>query len=199
MSSLFAMQYTFSDHLLAPLRRQMATMPAKGMTVLEAGCRSGDWLFRIAPKIQRGLGIDLDPLHIRHAHRRLRKDHFRHVDFLLQDPAEMRADLTPQFDFAAMTLCLHPLPRPQAVESLQRIHAVSNRLVVAELAPAKTRRGRLRNECDALFNGVYRAYRAFQDDGGLPGLAQEAGLCIASDQASAVDGIRLYEITSPRV
>lgn len=195
MSSLLALQYTFSDLFLAPLRREMATLPAKGNTVLEAGCRSGDWLFRIAPKIQRGLGIDLNPLHIRHAHRRLQQDHFRHVDFLLQDPAEMRADLTPQFDFAAMTLCLHPLPRAQAVESLQRIHAVSRRLVVAELAPANTRRARVRHHCDAFLSGSYPAYRAYLAGGGLPGLVQEAGLRIAAERPSAVDGIRLYEIS----
>lgn len=197
MSSLLALQYTFSDLFLAPLRREMATLPADGTTVLEAGCRSGDWLFRIAPKIRRGLGIDLDPLHIRHAHRRLQQDPFRHVDFLLQDPAEMRADLTPQFDFAAITLCLHSLPRAQAIESLQRIHAVSRRLVVAELAPANTRRARLRHQCDAFFNGSYPAYRAYLAGGGFPGLAQEAGLQITADRASAVDGIRLYDITAP--
>lgn len=194
MSSLLALQYSFSDHLLAPLRRQMATLPTPGMTVLEAGCRSGDWLFRIAHKIQRGVGIDLDPLHIRHAHRRRGQDQFAHVDFLLQDPAEMRADLTPRFDFAAMTLCLHALPRGQAVESLQCVYAVSQRLVVAELAPAETRRGKFRLECDAFFGGTYRAYRAFQEGGWLPGLVAEAGLAVVADHASAVDGIRLYEI-----
>lgn len=197
-TSFTTVQNKLADHLLAPIRDHLSSMIQPGMTVLEAGCRSGDLLFRAAPKIHRGLGLDLNPAMIRDAHRRRRSCALRHVDFMLQDPAEMRAHLTPRFDFASLTLCLHSIDRDQAVESLQRMVQIADQLVVAELTPPQSRRAAWRMEADEFLAGHYPQFRAYRAGGGLPGLAKAAGLAIKNTHATEIDGINIWEIGEPQ-
>ncbi|CAM2011469.1 class I SAM-dependent methyltransferase [Acanthopleuribacter pedis] len=193
-TSFGSVQNRITDHLLTPIRHHLTAMIEPGTTVLEAGCRSGDLLFRAAPKIHRGLGLDLNPAMIREAHRRRASCALRHVDFVHQDPAEMRAHLTPRFDFAAVTLCLHSMAYDQAVESLQRMFQVADRLVVAELDQPQTRRATWRMEIDEWTAGHYSQFRTFRRKGWFPAMVETAGLHILRSHKTEVDGIRIFEI-----
>ena len=103
-----------------------------------------------------------------------------HVSFVLGDVTRALADRPDDhFDVATMVLVLHEMPVEALAPVLREVARLARQVLCVDFrAPMPWNRAGVRNRLLEIAAGLdhYRAYRAFQRVGGVPGAAREAGL-----------------------
>lgn len=160
--------------------------------LLDAGCGTGDLLFKASTKIRYGLGVDLDPGMIHFANIRKRKLQADKLEFM----AENINTLTPlsdyPFDIATSTLCLHEMKESDAVSTLKTLAVLSSQIIIADFSDPESGWSKLSIEFDEMISGHYLQFRAYREKGGLPYLAKQSGLSIRYSKQTAIDGISIW-------
>jgi SAM-dependent methyltransferase len=164
-----------TDRANAPLRRRLAALIADGERVLEVGCANGRLLLELAPRISRGLGIDLDPALIAEA-RREAVAGSHPLEFVVADAADLGRlrDFAPSTLVAALTL--HEMPPATARDLLAAAAAGGSRLLIADLIEPEARLARVLVHLDERLAGHHDRYLDYLAGGGVPGLLRAAGL-----------------------
>ena len=168
------------DRLLGRLHQLVADNVEATGRILEVGCGTGDLAWRLAPKAEEVVGIELSPAMVDFANEGLSERSLPNVSFVLGDVTRAFADLPDDhFDVATMVLVLHEMPTEAQIPVLKEATRVARQVLCVDFrAPMPWNVAGIRNRFFEVTAGAehYRAYRAFQKVGGAPGATREAGL-----------------------
>lgn len=162
------------DRYLAPVRKQLVELVPHNATVLELGCGNGDLLFKLAPNIAHGTGLDFSAALIEYANQRKSAESVANVTF-------ERADLTKglpstrKVDVAIASLLFHVLPWPSAVALLKCMRQQADRMLLCGFTQPASASQRFLLWLDQRFNKHYRHFKEYQQRGYMQGLLAEAG------------------------
>ena len=160
------------DRLLADLHGFVADRVEPARRILDVGCGTGDLAWRLAPKAEEVVGIELSPAMVDFANRARATRVLPNVSFVLGDVTKALADLPDgHFDLATTVLVLHEMPAEAWTPVLREVTRVAGRLLRRlPGANALERRG-IRNRLFEITAGRehYRAFRDFQRRGGAGG------------------------------
>jgi len=168
------------DRLLSRLHQYVADQVEPTGRILDVGCGTGDLVWRLAPKADEVVGIELSPAMVDYANARRAERSLSNVSFVLGDAHRALAHLPDRhFDLATTVLVLHEMPTAAQAPVLGEVTRVARRLLCVDFrAPMPWNLAGIRNRLFELTAGRehFRAYRAFQRGGGSPGAAGRAGL-----------------------
>jgi SAM-dependent methyltransferase len=168
------------DRFLVGLRGWIVDRVEPGLKVLDAGCGTGDLVFRLAPNAESVLGVELSPAMVEHARGRLEATPVGNVDFRLGDLLTVLADEPDgAFDVATLMLVLHEMPTAARPPVLQTLTRVAREVLCLDFAvPMPWNFAGLRNRGFEVAAGAthFAAFRDYNRLGGVAALAQKAGL-----------------------
>ena len=168
------------DRLLGRLHQLVADHAEPGRRFLDVGCGTGDLVWRLAPKAEETVGVELSPAMVDFANAERERRGVTSVSFVLGDVTSALAHLPGgHFDLATMVLALHEMPAEAWSPVLQEVTRVADRLLCVDFrAPMPRNLAGLRNRFFEITAGRehYRAFREYQRRGGIPAAARDAGL-----------------------
>lgn len=168
------------DPLLSRLHQYVADQVQPTARVLDVGCGTGDLVWRLAPKAEEVVGLELSPAMVEYANERLSETPLPNVSFVLGDATRALAHLPDgHFDLATAVLVLHEMPAEAQTPVLAEVTRVARRLLCVDFrAPMPWGLAGVRNRFLEITAGRehFRAFREFQRRGGSPAAAERAGL-----------------------
>jgi SAM-dependent methyltransferase len=168
------------DPLLSGLHQYVADQIEPTGRILDVGCGTGDLVWRLAPKADEVVGIELSPAMVEYANEKLAQEPLPNASFLLGDATTALAHLPDgHFSLATVVLVLHEMPAEAQPRVLAAVARVARRLLCVDFrAPMPWNLAGVRNRFFEITAGLehYRAFREFQREGGSPGAAERAGL-----------------------
>jgi SAM-dependent methyltransferase len=168
------------DPLLSRLHQYVADQVEPTGRILDVGCGTGDLVWRLAPKADEVVGIELSPAMVDYANARRAERSLSSVSFVLGDARRALAHLPDRhFDLATAVLVLHEMPTAAQAPVLGEVTRVARRLLCVDFrAPMPWNLAGIRNRFFEITAGRehFRCYREFQRGGGSPGVAGRAGL-----------------------
>jgi len=168
------------DPWLAALHRIVAERVTPDSRVLDVGCGTGNLSFLMAPTAEEVVGVELSPAMVAWADQRRRREGFTNVSFILGDAVEAARRFPDRhFDAATMVLALHEMPAEARETLLREIARTAKKILVVDFrVPLPWTFAGLRNRLAELAAGPehFRAFRDFNRRGGIPGIAESAGL-----------------------
>jgi ubiquinone/menaquinone biosynthesis C-methylase UbiE len=148
--------------------------------IFDVGCGTGDLVWRLAPKADEVVGLELSPAMVDYANEKLAKMTVSNVSFVLGDASQALTHLPDgHFDLATAVLVLHEMPTETQAPVLCEVTRVARRLLCVDFrAPMPWNFAGVRNRFFEITAGRehYRAFREFQRLGAAPGAAGRAGL-----------------------
>lgn len=168
------------DSLLSGLHDRVAAHIEPVQRALDVGCGTGSLVWRLAPRAEEVVGVELSPAMVAHAKQSLAARGLPNVSFVLGDVTSALAHLEQDhFDLATMVLVLHEMPDEARIPVLTEVTRLARHVVCVDFhAPMPLNIAGLRNRLIEITAGAehFRAFRSFQRDGGMAGAAREAGL-----------------------
>jgi ubiquinone/menaquinone biosynthesis C-methylase UbiE len=168
------------DRFLGRLHQLVADTVEPTHRILDVGCGTGDMVWRLAPRAREVVGVELSPAMVRFANEQLAAGSWPRVSFVLGDVTRAFADRPDDhFDLATMVLVLHEMPTEALAPVLKEVARLARQVLCVDFrAPMPWNVAGARNRVFEIAAGLehYRAFRAFQRVGGVPGAAREAGL-----------------------
>lgn len=181
------------DRYLEPLRQQLLKALPDGVSLLEIGCGTGDLLFRAAPQISYGLGVDANPDLISYAQQKKQKNNLLQLSFKAEH-LQPTFDLGRTFDFGVASLFFHVLPNEEAILTLKTLKKHCDKLLIAAFVLPSNRKEEWLMWFDQRFSGHYQHYRKYANQGYMDGLLQRAEVRIRRVEATFDPCINLYTI-----
>lgn len=181
------------DRYLQPLRLQLLKALPDGVSLLEIGCGTGDLLFRAAPQISYGLGVDADSELISYARRKKQQNNLLHLDFQAEylQPA---FDLGRTFEWGVACLFFHVLPAEEAISVLKTLKEHCDQIWIAAFVQPSNKKEEGLMWLDQRFSGHYQHYRNYANQGYMEGLLREAEVEICRLEPTFDPCITLYLI-----
>ncbi len=164
-----------SDRYLAPIRKQIIELVEDGSRVIEFGSGSGQLLAELAPKISAGLGIDQSETKISKALRLRDAQLLNNINFLnleLDDNFQSEE----RYDYAIASLFFHTLPEELAISLVQKMCAISSKVIICGFSNPATPLQRALVWLDQRFTSHYPYFKRYQRQGFLVGLLQKTGV-----------------------
>ncbi|MCG7985453.1 MAG: class I SAM-dependent methyltransferase [Candidatus Thiodiazotropha lotti] len=182
-----------ADRALAPLRKELLELIDQDSSIIEIGCGTGDLIFQSASKIRSGYGVDLDRDLINYADGKRQEKELNHITFECINALNL-SNL--KCDIATSTLCLHELCEKDACNLLKMMVDISKKVLIADYTKANSFSGKISIEIDEFISGHYGNYKRYRKNGEIPSYVSKVGAKINSVQASTVDGISIWVISS---
>lgn len=150
--------------------------------VLDVACGPGSLSLMIAKIPEtRVTGIDLDPIMLREANRKLRKKAISNARFLLMDATDLSQFSEKEFDVALISLALHQFSPEAGLKVLQEMKRVSKSIIIVDYAfPIKAGFYRWFTwTIEWLAGGDhYRNFKLYQKNSGMDSLLAQSGLLV---------------------
>lgn len=178
-----------ADKVLSPVRDELIGQINQGSSLLDIGSGTGDFLFKCASKLSRGLGVDIDREMTRYAEGRKNKEGIENINFVCGDIRSLELD---RYDIATSTLCLHEVGVEIACEILELMVISSNKVLIADYTSADALFGKVGIEIDEMFSGHYSNYKKYKKSGEVPYYAKRIGVDIKEVIKTKVDGISIW-------
>ncbi len=165
---------------MAGLHGYVADHIEPGQKVLDAGCGTGDLVFRLAPRATSVLGVELSPAMVEYAQKRAAPHGYDNVSFEIGDVAAVLADRPDaSFDVATLVMALHEMPADARVPVLEALARAAREVMCVDFrVPMPRNLAGLRNRFFELAAGAehYGAFRDFNRRGGTTGICAGTGL-----------------------
>jgi ubiquinone/menaquinone biosynthesis C-methylase UbiE len=154
-------------------------------TVIDIGCGTGYQLFRMASKIEKGVGVDLADRMISFALEQQKKEKADNLTFHLASAVDLHQFEDNEFDLATMTLVLHELDYELQAPALKEMARVSKRQIIAdwEVSPGLSRSALTHLMEMTAGKSHYPSFRSYLKEDGVPGLCRKTGLRIIREEA----------------
>lgn len=187
----------FFDPLTLRMRDLISTYIPKGTTVIDIGCGTGYQLFKLASKIEKGVGVDLADRMILFAQGEQKKKKLDNLTFHLASAVDLSEFDDDEFDLATMTLVLHELDQPLQVSALKEMARVSRRQVIADwrVSPGLYRSAPMYFVEMTAGKSHYHSFRSYIRMNGVPGLCQKSGVRIIKEESALLGmaGIWIFD------
>jgi len=181
----------FYDRLVEPLQAGVRSVaigvasPRPGWRVLDVGCGTGTGLVDYVAGGCEITGVDVSPAMLAKARDRLGD----RADLRLTDGGPLPFEAG-GFDLVTTSMVLHEVPREARVafvREMARVAKPEGRLLIVDFhsGPLRWWKGPVLRTVSSVierFSGHYSGYRSFLAGGGVPGVARDAGLPIASEK-----------------
>ena len=176
----------FFDPLTSRMRDLICTYIPEYTSVIDIGCGTGYQLFRMASKIEKGVGVDLADRMISYAQDQQKKEKVDNLTFHIASAVDLAQFDDNEFDLATMTLVLHELDPELQAPALKEMSRVSNRQVIAdwEVSPGPSRAALTHLMEMTAGNSHYPSFRWYIKNRGVPGLCQKTGLSILEEESA---------------
>ena len=162
-----------------------------GISLLEIGCGTGDFLFQAAPKLSYGLGIDADARLIRYAQGRKQQESLVHLHFKAKH-IDSSFKMEKTFDWGVASFFFHVLPPHESAAVLASIKHHCDQLLIAAFVQPSNRKEEWLMWLDQRWSGHYSHYREYARQGYMDGLLERAGLPVFKRETSFDPCIVLY-------
>jgi SAM-dependent methyltransferase len=168
------------DPLTSEVQDFVAAQIEPGVRVLDVGCGTGLLAIRLGQKAADVVGLELSPVMLAFANRRLAAVAAPDVSFVLGDAATYLATRTDgSFDTATMAFVLHEMPAEARASVLRESARVARRVICVDFMVPMPRSAR-----GFFYRGIevaggpehFRGFRDFGTRGGTQGIAASAGL-----------------------
>lgn len=187
-----------ADKVLQSLREEIITLININSSVIEIGCGTGDLLFKLSDKIERGLGVDIDRSMIEFAKKKKDKLSFANLEFEKRDFSKSELDFTKKYDISTSTLCLHEMDSENAIKTLKTMAKISSKIIIADYSKPKSFLGKISLEFDEFISGHYSKFRKYRQKGGINYLCKCSNLMIISQIKSSIDGIQIWILSNQK-
>jgi SAM-dependent methyltransferase len=165
---------------MAGLHGYVADHIEPGQKILDAGCGTGDLVFRLAPSAASVLGVDLSPAMIEYARKRAEPQGCDNVSFEIGDVASVLAERPDaSFDVATLVMTLHEMPADARAPVLEALTCAAREVVCVDFrVPMPRNLAGWRNRFFELAAGAehYGTFRDFNRRGGTAGICAATGL-----------------------
>jgi SAM-dependent methyltransferase len=168
------------DPLTSEVQDFVAAQVEPGARVVDVGCGTGLLALRLGPKAKEVVGLELSPVMLAYANRRLAAVAAPNVSFVLGDAAAyFAARPDDAFDTATMAFVLHEMPVEARASVLRESARVARRVICVDFMVPMPRSAR-----GIFYRGIevaggpehFRGFRDFGKRGGTQGIAASAGL-----------------------
>jgi len=181
-----------ADRYLQPMRQQVVDLIKPNSTVVDLGCGSGDVLFKLADKIERGVGIDKSKTLIDFATVRQQKEKRDNLQFI---EADLCGEVVlPMSDYAIASLLYHVVDREEATALLKKQVNKAKTTIICGFSKPNNWKQSLLLWLDQKFTSHYQNFRAYKQNGYMEALLQslDATDCQVLDTFDPV--IKIYVI-----
>ncbi|MDR3653824.1 MAG: class I SAM-dependent methyltransferase [Paludibacter sp.] len=177
----------FYDKVIAPNQKELFEQIIKliepDSEIIDVGCGTGFFSFTVADRCKSALGVDLSKRNIDKAMQNLSnkptdKLSFRHTN-LQNIITEAK-----HFDYAILTYVIHEVNEEERIPLLKEIAQVADKIIIGDyLSPQPANfSGTLTKIIEYIAGSEHYAnFRNYQANGGIPYLAEKAGLTILSE------------------
>jgi len=183
------------DPLLVSLRNRVFHAVPEGVSLLEVACGTGDMGFRLAPKLSRYRGVDLNGDMTRGSRKRLAESYLAdRMEFHNGDGSRLPMIEDKSFDTALISLALHEMPPESRLPVIREMMRCAGELILVDYASPLpgNYKGRILHFVEFLAGGDhYRGFLSYQAQGGLDRLMEEAGLRSQGESFAIGGGIRI--------
>jgi len=161
--------------------------------VIEFGCGNGDLLFKLAPRISDGLGIDLSESLIAYAEQRRLSEGMKNIVFERYDLAE-EFKYDEDYDYAIASLLLHVMPQDKAIALLKRMLDISATSLICEFVKPENLKQSALLWMDQRFSGHYQNFKTYQQNNYMDGLLQKLPDCTVHCYDTFDPVIKIYKL-----
>ena len=153
------------------------------VTVIDVGCGTGRFSFKVADKVDKVVGLDLSKKNIDKANQILSKKNNSKISFHHTNLSTLISQ-NHHFDYAVMTYVIHEVNPSERIALLKEMSQIADKIIIGDyLVPVKRGFWSLLNEVVEFLAGNehYSNFKHFVANNGLAGLVDNAGLKIISE------------------
>ncbi|HEX8376372.1 MAG TPA: class I SAM-dependent methyltransferase [Pedobacter sp.] len=178
---------------LAPIRDQIDNLVSSNSRVIELGCGNGDLLFKLAPKIKTGLGIDKSQLLITSAMKRKEQYNLQNIDFMQKEIGE---DYLPPgtWDISIASLFFHVVPPSDAIFILDKFKEVSNEIIICGFCRPESFSQSILLWLDQRFSMHFKNFVSYKKHGYMEGILAEARCSSILTHNTYLPFLKIYQI-----
>lgn len=169
----------FWDPVMKNTRTLISKQIPDRSSVIDVASGTGHQLCSLAPRIKRGVGLDLADRMIRYAENEKSRYGYSNISFELGDAGDLSRFTDGSFDISMATLLFHETPREKRLAILLEMKRVSRMVIIADYTNRVSFPGHL---IDLMENTIglsnSRHYKTYKANGGMPPLLKEAGLAL---------------------
>jgi SAM-dependent methyltransferase len=176
------------DELVAPrldgLYGRILEIIEPGARVIDIGCGTGRFAFLAADKCGSVVGLDLSKRNIDRADLVLSRNLNAKVSFLHKNGADALTESGAHYDYAVLSFILHEMDEAERADLLRAAARAAEKVIVGDYLVPKPGGvwGALATAVEfAAGREHYRNYLSFVRNGGIRGLAGQAGLKVVSE------------------
>jgi cyclopropane fatty-acyl-phospholipid synthase-like methyltransferase len=185
------------DRYLRPIRMQIVDLVDSNSTLLELGCGNGDLLFKLAPKIKYGIGIDKSDQLITYALNRVKEEQIENLDFRIMDLLKETYS-EQKIDYSITSLLQHILPWDKAIDLTEKLIADSYITIICGFSEPKTRKQKMLLWLDQRFTSHYSNFKFYKKNGFTKGLLKSIENITYEEIDTFDPVIKLYKIYNKR-
>ena len=179
----------FYDKNIAPYQDvtfvQIIKMIEEGSSVIDIGCGTGRFIFRVAERAEKAIGIDLSIKNINYANKLKNKRNIENVNFIHADALHLSGLYNKKFDYAIVSYVIHEIDLPIRIPLLNELKRIANNIIIADFAiPQLLNKRGLLNRTAEFFAGRkhFSNFLSFSRAGGIQGLVNEMNLNIIDER-----------------
>ena len=179
----------FYDKYIAPYQDvtyvQIVSMIEEGSSVIDIGCGTGRFIFRVAERAEKAIGIDLSIKNINYANKLKSQKNIKNVNFIHADALHLSELYERQFDYAIVSYILHEIDISIRTTLIEELRKIANNIIIADFAiPQLLNIRGLLNRIVEFFAGPkhFSNFLSFTKAGGIQGLVNEMNLTIFDER-----------------
>ncbi len=181
-----------TDRALNDLRKQISGLIPDKSDVVDVGCANGRFLFEIAYRINKAVGIDLDKRMINFAIKKVRASGIGNLQFILNDALTAADCITFNPTITVCSLFLHALETSTALKIIKRYSETSDTLLIADLCEPELWFQRAFLHLDERLAGHYNCFRSYLNNNGMLGLIEQSKVSLVKEYRTEVAGIKIW-------
>jgi SAM-dependent methyltransferase len=177
----------FYDKIIAPnqdrMFHQIRNVIKPNSTVIDVGCGTGRFSFKIADKVDKVVGIDLSEKNINKANHTLSLKNNSKISFHHTNLSSLILE-NRHFDYAVMTYVIHEVNPLERIALLKEMSQVADQIIIGDyLVPIKKGFWSSLNKVVEFLAGKdhYNNFKHFVANNGLFGLIKETELILISE------------------
>ncbi len=179
----------FYDKLIAPNQDvtfvQMMRMIEEGSSIVDVGCGTGRFVFKVAERAGKVIGVDLSTKNINYANRLKNNSNNNKINFLHADALHLSEVLEEKFDYATISYVIHEMDISLRVPLLNELRKIANNIIIADFAiPMPYNKRGLLNRTAEFLAGQdhFKNFLSFSGNGGINGLVKDANLKLIEER-----------------